>query len=209
MITVADAMRPGQEVSSFPGEVNVRLADLVIINKSDQAGREAVERIKRNVKSVNPKDSISVAVSNVYIREPELVKGKRVVVVEDSPTVTHGEAPYGAGYVASIRYGAREVVDPRPYAVGIIAELYKQYPHMGRVVPSTGYSEVQLRDLEETLRRVPADVVVSGSPVDLGRLIDPGKPIVRAYFEVEVVEGPTIEEAVEEFLERVRGRART
>jgi predicted GTPase len=209
MITVADAMRPGQEVSSFPGEVNVRLADLVIINKSDQAGREAVERIKRNVKSVNPKASISVAVSNVYIREPELVKGKRVVVVEDSPTVTHGEAPYGAGYVASIRYGAREVVDPRPYAVGIIAELYKQYPHMGRVVPSTGYSEVQLRDLEETLRRVPADVVVSGSPVDLGRLIDPGKPIVRAYFEVEVVEGPTVEEAVEEFLERVRGRART
>lgn len=206
MITVADAMRPGQEISSFPGEVNVRLADLVIINKSDQAGREAVEKVKRNIRSVNPRAKISVAVSNVYIREPELVKGKRVVVVEDSPTVTHGEASYGAGYVASLKYGAREVVDPRPYAVGIIAELYKQYPHMGKVVPSTGYNEAQIRDLEETLRRVPADVIVSGSPIDLGRLINPGKPIVRAYYEVEVIEGPTIEEAVEEFLERVRGR---
>jgi len=206
MITVADAMRPGQEISSFPGEVNVRLADLVIINKSDQAGREAVEKVKRNIRSVNPRAKISVAVSNVYIREPELVKGKRVVVVEDSPTVTHGEASYGAGYVASLKYGAREVVDPRPYAVGIIAELYKQYPHMGKVVPSTGYNEAQIRDLEETLRRVPADVIVSGSPIDLGRLINPGKPIVRAYYEVEVIEGPTIEEAVEEFLERVKGR---
>lgn len=206
MITVADAMRPGQEISSFPGEVNVRLADLVIINKSDQAGREAVEKVKRNIRSVNPRAKISVAVSNVYIREPELVKGKRVVVVEDSPTVTHGEASYGAGYVASLKYGAREVVDPRPYAVGIIAELYKQYPHMGKVVPSTGYNDAQIRDLEETLRRVPADVIVSGSPIDLGRLINPGKPIVRAYYEVEVIEGPTIEEAVEEFLERVRGR---
>jgi len=206
MITVADAMRSGQEISSFPGEVNVRLADLVIINKSDQAGREAVEKVKRNIRSVNPRAKISVAVSNVYIREPELVKGKRVVVVEDSPTVTHGEASYGAGYVASLKYGAREVVDPRPYAVGIIAELYKQYPHMGKVVPSTGYNEAQIRDLEETLRRVPADVIVSGSPIDLGRLINPGKPIVRAYYEVEVIEGPTIEEAVEEFLERVRGR---
>jgi predicted GTPase len=98
------------------------------------------------------------------------------------------------------------VVDPRPYAVGIIAELYKQYPHMGKVVPSTGYNEAQIRDLEETLRRVPADVIVSGSPIDLGRLINPGKPIVRAYYEVEVIEGPTIEEAVEEFLERVKGR---
>lgn len=206
MITVADAMRQGQEISSFPGEVNVRLADLVIINKSDQAGREAVEKVKRNIRSVNPRAKISVAVSNVYIREPELVKGKRVVVVEDSPTVTHGEASYGAGYVASLKYGAREVVDPRPYAVGIIAELYKQYPHMGKVVPSTGYNEAQIRDLEETLRRVPADVIVSGSPIDLGRLINPGKPIVRAYYEVEVIEGPTIEEAVEEFLERVKGR---
>ncbi len=206
MITVADAMRPGQEVSSFPGEVNVRLADMIIINKSDQASRDAIERIKRNIRSVNPKAKISVAVSKVYVEEPELIKGKRVVVVEDSPTVTHGEAPYGAGYVAALKYGALEVVDPRPYAVGVIAELYKQYPHMGKVVPSTGYNEVQVRDLEETLKRIPADVIVSGSPIDLERIINPGKPVVRVYFEVEVVEGPTIEDAVEEFLERVKDR---
>jgi predicted GTPase len=206
MIVVADALRPGQEVSSFPGEVNVRLADMVVINKSDQAGRDAVEKVKRNIRSVNPKARISVAVSNVYVEEPELIRGRRVVVVEDSPTVTHGEAPYGAGYVAAVKYGASEIVDPRPYAVGIIAKLYEQYPHMGRVVPSTGYSEAQVRDLEETLRRVPADVIVSGSPIDLGRVINPGKPIVRVFYEVEVVEGPTLEEAVEEFLERVRDR---
>jgi len=208
MITVADAMRPGQEVSSFPGEVNVRLADLVVINKSDQAPRDSIEAIKRNVRAVNPRAKISIAVSNVYVREPELIRGKRVVVVEDSPTVTHGEAPYGAGYVAALKYGAAEIVDPRPYAVGIIAELYKQYPHMGKVVPSTGYNEDQIRDLEETLRRVPADVVVSGSPIDLARVVKPGKPIVRAFFDVEIVEGPTLEEAVGEFLERVKGKIR-
>lgn len=206
MITVADAMRPGQEIGSFPGEVNVRLADLVIINKSDQASRDAVESIKRNIRSVNPKAKIAIAISKVYVKEPELIRGKRVVVVEDSPTVTHGEAPYGAGYVAALRYGAAEIVDPKPYAVGVIAELYKQYPHMGKVVPSTGYNEVQLRDLEETLRRIPADVIVSGSPVDLSRVINPGKPMVRAFFEVEVVEGPSLEEAVEEFLERAKGK---
>lgn len=209
MITVADAMRPGQEISSFPGEVNVRLADLVIINKSDQAPRESVEVIRRNVRSVNPRAKISVAVSNVYVNEPELIRGKRVVVVEDSPTVTHGEAPYGAGYVAALKYGASEVVDPRPYAVGVIAELYKQYPHMGRVVPSTGYNEAQLRDLEETLRRVPADVIVSGSPINLARIVNPGKPIVRVFFEVEIVEGPTLEEAVEEFLEKAKSKMRS
>jgi len=205
MIVVADAMRPGQEVSSFPGEVNVRLADLVVINKSDQASRDTVERIKRNIRSINPKAKIAVAISNVYVKEPELIKGRRVVVVEDSPTVTHGEAPYGAGYVASLKYGAAEIVDPRPYAIGVIAEVYKLYPHIGKVVPSTGYSEVQVRDLEETLRRIPADVIVSGSPMDLERIVKPGKPIVRAYYEVEIVEGPRLEDAVEEFLERVRG----
>ncbi|MDM7275992.1 MAG: cyclic 2,3-diphosphoglycerate synthase [Thermoprotei archaeon] len=203
-IAVADAMRPGQEIRSFPGEVNVRMADLVVINKADQAPRDSIEAIKKNVKSLNEKARISVARSEVFLKDPEAVKGKRVVVVEDSPTVTHGEAAYGAGYVAALKYGAREIVDPRPHAVGVIAEMYKMYPHMGKVVPSTGYTESQLRDLEETLRRVPADVIVSGSPIDLDRLIKAGKPIVRAYYEVEIVEGPTLEEAVEEFLERVK-----
>ncbi|MEM0496754.1 MAG: GTP-binding protein, partial [Acidilobaceae archaeon] len=197
-----DAMRPGQEISSFPGEVNIKLADVVIINKADQARKEDIERVKSNVATINPKAKIAVAISNVYVKEPELIRGKRVVVVEDSPTVTHGEAPYGAGYVAAVKYNALEIVDPRPYAIGLIAKLYTLYPHMSKVVPSTGYTRDQLRDLEETLRRVPADVIVSGSPVNLSRLIDPGKPIVRAYFDIEIIEGPSLEDIVEEFLER-------
>ena len=206
MVTVADAMRPGHEVASFPGEVNVRMADVVIINKADQAKPGAIEAIKENVRRVNPRAKIAVAVSRVEVDEPELIRGKRVVVVEDSPTVTHGGAPYAAGFVAARKYGASEIVDPRPYAVGIIRRMYEEYPHMEAVVPSTGYTREQLRDLEETLRRVPADVVVSGTPADLSRLIDPGKPIVRVRFEVEIVEGPSIKEIVDEFLERVAHR---
>ncbi|MEB3846820.1 MAG: cyclic 2,3-diphosphoglycerate synthase, partial [Desulfurococcales archaeon] len=142
MIVVADAMRPGHEVSSFPGEVNVRMADAVIINKADQASKEAVETIKKNVREVNPRAKISVAVSEVVVDNPDAIRGKKVVVVEDSPTVTHGGSPYGAGYVAAKKYGA-EIVDPKPYAKGIIAEMYREYKHMGPVVPSTGYSPEQ------------------------------------------------------------------
>lgn len=138
--------------------------------------------------------------------DPEAIKGKRVVVVEDSPTVTHGGAPYAAGYVAALKYGAAEIVDPRPYAVGIIKKMYEEYPHMDRVVPSTGYTESQLRDLEETLRRIPADVIVSGTPADISRLINVDKPIVRVKFEVKIIEGPSIKEMVEEFLERVSAK---
>ncbi|MEN3000001.1 MAG: cyclic 2,3-diphosphoglycerate synthase [Acidilobaceae archaeon] len=203
-ITIADALRPGQEIGSFPGEINVRMSDLVIINKVDQARREDVERVRKNVLSINPKAKVSMAASTVSINEPELVRGKRVAVVEDSPTVTHGEAPYGAGYVAALKYGAAEIVDPRKYAVGVMAEMYREYPHMARIVPSTGYTREQIRDLEETLRRVPADVIISGTPIDLSRLIEVNKPIVRVSFEVEILEGPTLEEAVEEFLSRAR-----
>jgi len=206
MIVVADAMRPGHEVGSFPGEVNLRMADAVIINKADQAPRENVEKIKENIKRVNPRARISVAESVVTVDDPKMIEGKRVVVVEDSPTVTHGGAPYGAGYVAAKKYGAAEIVDPRPYAKGIIAEMYREYPHMGPVVPSTGYTPEQIRDLEETLKSIPADVIVSGTPISLDRLVRVNKPIVQVRYEIRVVEGPTIEELVEEFLERASRR---
>lgn len=206
MITVADAMRPGHEVMSFPGEVNLRMADAVIINKADQAKPGAIEEIKANIARANPKAKVAVAESVVEVDDPEAIKGKRVVVVEDSPTVTHGGAPYAAGYVAALKYGAAEIVDPRPYAVGIIKKMYEEYPHMDRVVPSTGYTESQLRDLEETLRRIPADVIVSGTPADISRLINVDKPIVRVKFEVKIIEGPSIREMVEEFLERVSSK---
>ena len=201
MITVADAMRPGHEVGSFPGEVNVRLANAVIINKVSQAKKEDIERIKRNIRSVNPKAYISLADMEVTLDKPELVKGKRVVVVEDSPSVTHGGLPYGAGYVAALKYGASEVVDPRKYAVGIIKKLYEEYPHMGPVVPSTGYRPDQLRDLETTLNNIDADVIVMGTPASLDKLIKLNKPVARVTYELKIIEGPTIKDYINEFLE--------
>ena len=206
MITVADAMRPGQEVSSFPGEVNARMADLIIINKADQAKPGAIEEIKRNITRINPKADIAVAESVVTVDQPELISGKRVIVLEDSPTVTHGGAPYAAGYVAATKYGASEIVDPRPYAVGIIKELYREYPHMGPVLPSTGYTEAQLRDLEETINRIDADAVVMGTPADITRLIKINKPVVRVRYELKIIEGPSIDDIIKEFLDRVKDK---
>ena len=206
MVTVADAMRPGQEVGSYPGEVNVRLANAVVVNKVSQASRECVERVVRNVRAVNPKADVVLADMEVVVDRPEVIEGRRVVVIEDSPSVTHGGLPYGAGYVAARKYGAAEIVDPRPYAVGVIRRLYKEYPHMANVVPSTGYTKEQLRDLEETLMRVNADVIVNGSPADIGRLIRVNKPYVRARWELRVVEGPSIKELVDRFIEESRFR---
>ena len=206
MITVADAIRPGEEVSSFPGEVNVRMADAIIINKADQAPRRSIDEIISNVKRVNPRALISIAESEVYVDDPEAIRGKRVVIVEDAPTITHGGAPYGAGLVAAKKYCVEAIVDPRPHAKGIIAEAYKKYPHIDRVIPSIGYSERQRRDLEETLRIVDADIILSATPIDLTRIISVDKPIVRVYYRVKIVEGPTISELVEMFLERARSK---
>jgi predicted GTPase len=202
MIAVADALRPGLEVNAFPGEVNVRMADAVVVSKVSEAREEDVKRVVNNVRSVNPRARIVLADLEVSVDRPELLKGRRAVVVEDSPTVTHGGAPYGAGYVAVRKFGG-EVVDPKPYAVGIIKQMYQEYPHMGPVVPSTGYSADQLRDLEETLRRVPADVVVIATPARIEKLIRIDKPFVRVSYELVVREGPSVRELVDEFLERV------
>jgi len=203
MITVADAMRPGQEVGAYPGEVNVRLADAVVVNKVSRARRENVERVVENVKKVNPRARILLTDMEVAVDRPELIKGKRVAVVEDSPSVTHGGLPYGAGYVAAEKYGAARVVDPRPYAVGIIKAMLEEYKHMGPVVPSTGYSPEQIADLNETLRRMDVDAIVLGTPADISKLLKVDVPIVKVYWELRVVEGPSIGELVDEFLERV------
>ena len=204
MITVADAMRPGQEVASFPGEVNVRMADVVIINKADQAKPDAIETIKNNVRRVNSKAKIAVAESEVSVDKPDLIRNKRVLVLEDSPTVTHGGAPYAAGYVAARKFGAAEIVDPRPYAVGIIKMMFEEYKHMGPVVPSTGYSETQLKDLEETIRKAEADAVILGTPADVTRLIKIDKPVVRVGYELKIIEGPSVEDMINEFLEKAK-----
>ncbi len=206
MITVADAMRPGHEIGSFPGEVNTRLADAVIVNKVSQARKEDIERVVNNIRRVNPKAKIALADMEVTVDKPELIEGKRVVVIEDSPSVTHGGLPYGAGYVAAKKYGAAEIIDPKPFAVGIIKKMYEEYPHMKEVLPSTGYTPEQLRDLEETIKRIDADTVVLGTPADITRLIKIDKPVVRVQWELVIREGPTIKEMIDEFLDRVSGR---
>ena len=206
MITVADAMRPGHEVGSFPGEVNTRMADAVIVNKVSQARKEDVDKVINNVKAVNPKAKIVKADMEVVVDDPAKVEGKKVLVIEDSPSVTHGGLPYGAGYVAAKKYGAAEIIDPRPYAVGVIKQLYELYPHMKEVLPSTGYTPEQLRDLEETIKNVPADAVILGTPADITRLIKIDKPVVRVRWELKVLEGPSIKELIDEFLERVKSK---
>ncbi|MEZ0394727.1 MAG: cyclic 2,3-diphosphoglycerate synthase [Desulfurococcaceae archaeon] len=203
MLVVADAMRPGLEVGAFPGLVNLKMGDAVIINKADQAPPGGVEKIKENVRRHNPRASISVALSEVVVDRPELLEGRRALVIEDSPTVTHGMARYGAGYVAARKYGA-EVVDPRPHATGFFRKIYDEYPHIGPVLPSTGYTKEQLEELAEIVRRVPADVVVLGTPSDLTKFIDFGKPAVRVAYRIKIVEGPTIGELVGQFLSRVQ-----
>ncbi len=201
-ITVADAMRPGHEVNSFPGEVNVRMADAVIINKAGQASKDDMDTVKNNIRKVNPKAEVIIADSEVFVEDPSMIKGKRVVVVEDSPSITHGHLPYGAGYVAALKYGASEVIDPRPYAKGTIKKIYEEYPHIGPVLPSTGYTPEQLRDLEDTLNSIDADVIVLGTPVDIGRLIKLRLPTVRVSYELRILDGPSISELVDRFLER-------
>lgn len=204
MIVVADAMRPGQEISAYPGEVNIRLADAVIVNKVLRVGEENVKRVVSNVKAVNPGTKVVLADTEIFVDRPELIRGKRVAVVEDSPSVTHGELPYGAGYVAAEKYGVAEVVDPRPYAVGIIKTMFEKYQHMGPVIPSTGYTSEQLRDLNETLNRMDVDAIILGTPANISKLLNTSTPVVKVRWELKVVEGPTIEELIDEFLSRTK-----
>lgn len=200
-IVVADAMRPGIEISAFPGEINLRTADAIIVNKADQARTEDIELIKRNIKSRNPRAEISVVASEVTVDNPNLITGRKVLVIEDSPTVTHGGLPYAAGYVAAVKYGG-EVVDPRPYATKFFKKIYTEYPHMGPILPSTGYTLDQLKELEETINRAPVDVVLLGTPSDITRLVKLNKPIVRVTYRLRVLEGPSIAEYVDTFLNR-------
>ncbi|MFB6490227.1 MAG: cyclic 2,3-diphosphoglycerate synthase [Thermoproteus sp. AZ2] len=203
IIVVTDARRPGHEVSSFPGEANVRMADAVIITKVNDAAPGDVDRVVSNVKRSNPDALIAKADLEVSLDRPELARGKRALVIEDAPTVTHGGLPYGAGYIAAQKYGA-VVVDPRPYAVGVIKEVYERYKHMGPVLPSLGYTEDQKRDLEETIRRVDADVVIMGTPARIEDAVKIDKPIARASWELRVLEGPSVADLIELFLKRVR-----
>jgi predicted GTPase len=204
-ITVADAMRPGIELNAYPGEINLYLANAVIINKSDQAKPGALEEIKKNIASRNPKARVSVAVSDVVVDKPELLEGKKALVIEDSPTITHGGLSYAAGYVAAKKYGA-EIIDPRPYVSPFFKRIYEEYPHIGPVLPSTGYTPEQLAELEKTINNAPVDVVVLATPSDITRLVRINKPVVHVFYRLKIIEGPTIKDYIEEFLERAKKR---
>jgi len=201
-IVVADPHRAGHEVAYHPGEANLRMANVVIINKVDTADPQNVKQVKENIKMVNPKAIILDAASPITADQPELIKGKRALVIEDGPTLTHGNMPYGAGTIMAQRLGAKEIVDPKPYAVGSIKETYKKYAHLGNILPAIGYGEKQIAELKETIDRTPCDVVVIGTPIDLRRVMTINKPTVRVNYELQVLGPVSLEQVLEEFLQR-------
>lgn len=200
-IVIADPHRPGHEMLYHPGETNVRMADVVIINKVQTADRCNIKTVRDNIKSLNPKAWVIEAASPITLAEPEMVAGKRALVVEDGPTVTHGEMSFGAGLIAAEDAGAT-VIDPRPFAVGSIAETFEKYPHLTKVLPAMGYSEEQVASLQETIERSDCDVVVTGTPIDIKRLVKVSNPIVRARYELEEIGRPNLEDIIDEWWEK-------
>ena len=196
-IVVVDPLRPGHEVHYHPGETNLRSADVVIINKVDSATPEGIRTVRDNVRSLNPSAIVIEAASPISVDDPEAVRGKRVLVVEDGPTVTHGEMAYGAGWVAAVRFGAAEIVDPRPYAVGSIAATYQKYPTTGAVLPAMGYGDLQVHELEQTINKAQVDLVIIGTPIDLGRILKLNKPAQRVRYELQEIGRPTLAEVLE------------
>jgi len=203
-IVVLDPHRPGHELGYYPGEVNFRSAHVLIINKVDTANADALATVRQNIATHNPTAKVIETACAVTVDEPARVWGKRVLVVEDGPTLTHGEMPYGAGVVAADRFGASKVVDPRPFAVGSIKKTFEKFSHLAKVLPAMGYSGVQRHELEETIRRVPCDVVLVATPIDLAKAIRIDKPSVRVRYEVEEGGEPEITYLLERFTEENR-----
>lgn len=196
-IVVADPHRQGHEVRYHPGETNLRMADIVVVNKVDTADHENVVAVQRNVRAVNPDAVIVRAASPIFVEDAEAIQGQRVLVIEDGPTLTHGEMAYGAGYVAADNFGAGEIVDPQPYATGSIAQTYENYPNARGVLPAMGYGAKQIGELEETINNTPADLVLIATPIDLGRLIDIRQPSQRVRYELQVIGQPTLAQLLE------------
>ena len=191
-IVVADPLRTGNELLYYPSEANLRMADVVIINKIDSATPDAVLRLRENIRSVNKRAQIVDAASPIVLERSEMVLGKRVLVIEDGPTLTHGEMKIGAGTVAAQKFGAAEIIDPRPYTTGEIKKTYHDYPKIGTLLPAMGYSDRQIRDLERTINKVPCDVVIIGTPIDLSRIVKIKKPAVRVTYELEEIGEPSL-----------------
>ncbi|MHA2005433.1 MAG: cyclic 2,3-diphosphoglycerate synthase [Candidatus Thorarchaeota archaeon] len=200
-IVITDPHRPGHEVSYYPGETNLIMADVVIINKVETADYDFVEEVRDNIMRVNPSAVIIEAASPVTVEDMSVIRGKRVLVVEDGPTVTHGDMPYGAGYIAARKAGA-EIVDPRPFAVGSIEDTFEKYYHLEDVLPAMGYGKTQMKELEDTINKADVDAVVIGTPIDLGKLIKINKPSVRIRYDLQEIGRPNLEDILAEFAEK-------
>jgi predicted GTPase len=198
-IVVVDPHRAGHELAYFPGEVNLRRADVIVINKVDTAGQRDIETVRHNINLHNPEAAVFEMACRVSVSDPAVVKGQRVLVVEDGPTLTHGEMPFGAGVVAARQCGAAELVDPRPYAVGSIRGTYERYQHLTNLLPAMGYSAMQRHELEETIRRTPCDLVLIATPIDLSRVIKLDKPNLRVTYEVQELNKPGLAEKLAQF----------
>lgn len=200
-ITVADPLRAGNEMTYYPGETNFRMADVIVMNKIDSAAPEQIHQLRQTIEEVNPKAMVIDAASPIKVEQPEKIRGKRVLVIEDGPTCTHGEMKYGAGVVAAKKYGAAEMVDPRPFAVGSIAETFRIYPGIGSLLPAMGYGDKQMKDLEATITKAKVDSVIVATPIDLGRVIKISKPHVRVMYDLQEIGEPTLVDALAPILE--------
>jgi predicted GTPase len=199
-ITVVDPHRPGHELSYFPGRVNLAMAHVVVINKIDTASPEGIEAVRASIRAINPRARVVDAASPITVDRAEEIRGRRVLVVEDGPTLTHGEMAYGAGTVAARTWGAAEIVDPRPFATGKILDTFRKYPRVGALLPAVGYGDEQVADLEATIRRVPCDLVIVATPVDLTRIIRIDTPMLRVRYSLQEIGTPTLEDILKERL---------
>ncbi|MCB8963840.1 MAG: GTPase [Bacteroidales bacterium] len=199
-ITVADPHRAGNEVSYYPGEVNMRLADVIVINKMDSASPEGIQIVRENIRKVNPKAIVVDGASPIKVDNPELINGKRCLIVEDGPTLTHGEMKIGAGTIAARKFGASDEVEVRPYLVGKLKETFQIYPNIGRILPAMGYGAQQLKDLEATINKTVCDTVIIGTPIDLNRIIKINKPTTRVYYDLAEIGLPDLKGVLEKFV---------
>jgi predicted GTPase len=199
-IVIVDPLRPGDELFYYPGEANLRMADVIVINKIDTADSEDVLQVRKNVNKVNPGAMVIDAASPIFVDDYDKIRGKKVMVVEDGPTLTHGEMSYGAGIVAAEKYGAAQLVDPRPFTVGSISDTFAQYPEIGTLLPAMGYGDKQMKDLETTINNSDADLVIIGTPIDLRKIITIRKPALRVYYELQEIGRPTLEDALKKII---------
>ncbi len=202
MITVTDPHRAGHELRYYPGEVTLRIADVVVINKMDSSAPDDIQTVRESIELVAPKAVVVDGASPIKVDDPSVIKGKRVLVVEDGPTLTHGEMKIGAGVVAARKFGASEIVDPRPYTVGRLTETFEKYPGIGTLLPAMGYGDQQLKDLETTINNTDCDSVVIGTPIDLNRIIKITKPNTRVYYDLQEIGSPNLEEVIDEFVKK-------